>query len=133
MSEGWYSEATAPFGDRLFAAREAGGRSVAELARRIGVGDKTVRGWEDDQSEPRANRMQMLAGLLNVSLRWLMTGEGPGVAPPVDETAPGAAPDAAALAELRAEVKALRGLLRQAAEQTTRLDRRLAAVLGARK
>jgi transcriptional regulator with XRE-family HTH domain len=131
MSEGWYSEATATFGDRLCAAREAGGLSVAELARRIGVGDKTVRGWEDDQSEPRANRMQMLAGLLNVSLRWLMTGEGPGVAAPAEEA--GAPPEAAALAELRAEVRELRGLQRQAAERATRLDRRLAAVLGGRR
>jgi transcriptional regulator with XRE-family HTH domain len=132
MSEGWYSEATATFGDRLCAAREAGGLSVSELGRRIGVGDKTVRAWEDDQSEPRSNRMQMLAGLLNVSLMWLMTGEGPGVAPPGEEPARGAGVDVDALAELHAEVKALRGLIRQAGERVSRLDRQLGAALAAR-
>ena len=46
----------------------------AQLARRLGVKLATVRNWEDDRSEPRANRLQMLSGLLNVSFIWLMTG-----------------------------------------------------------
>jgi transcriptional regulator with XRE-family HTH domain len=130
MSDGWYSETRATFGDRLIAAREAAGLSAADLARRLGVADKTVRAWEDDQSEPRANRLQMLAGLLNISLMWLMTGNGPGLAEPGDESGPAGAPvaDPVAVAAMRAEVRALRGLIRQVDERVGRLDRRIAAL-----
>ena len=78
----WFSDDKATFGDRLAGAREAAGLSQEDLARRLGVKAKTIHAWEDDLSEPRANRLQMLAGLLNVSLMWLMTGNGDGVAPP---------------------------------------------------
>ncbi|MCB1338071.1 MAG: helix-turn-helix domain-containing protein [Maritimibacter sp.] len=81
----WFSEARATFGDRLAAAREAADLSQKQLARQIGVKTRTLAAWEDDLSEPRANRLQMLAGLLNVSLMWLLNGEGDGVAPPGDE------------------------------------------------
>jgi len=79
---GWYSDATATFGDRLSGAREAQGWSQTELARRLGVKLKTVCGWEDDLSEPRANKLQMLAGVLNVSIMWLLTGDGDGLEDP---------------------------------------------------
>lgn len=96
----WYSDATATFGDRLAGAREAAQLTQAQLAKRLGVKVKTVRQWEEDLSEPRANRIQMLSGLLNVSLSWLLTGVGEGI------EAPDAAPDlpgdvVAALAEMR--------------------------------
>lgn len=78
----WYSEATATFGDRLAGAREAMGLTQAQLAKRLGVKAKTLRDWEEDLSEPRANRIQMLSGILNVSLSWLMTGEGEGIDAP---------------------------------------------------
>ncbi len=81
-TDGWFSEERATFGDRLAAAREAAGLSQKMLAKRLGVKTKTVAGWENDVSEPRANRLQILAGLLNVSLMWLLNGEGDGVAPP---------------------------------------------------
>ena len=48
------------------------------MARRLGIKLKTVVAWENDWSEPRANKLQMVAGLLNVSIRWLLTGEGTG-------------------------------------------------------
>jgi transcriptional regulator with XRE-family HTH domain len=83
-----YTDTAATFGDRLAVAREAQGMTAAQLARRLGVRRDTIEAWEADRSEPRANRLQMVAGLLNVSLVWLMTGEGPGgpnlSAPPVD-------------------------------------------------
>lgn len=85
-TEDWFSEARATFGDRLAAAREAAGLSQKGLARRLGVKAKTVTAWENDLAEPRANRLQMLAGLLNVSLMWLLNGEGDGVAPPGEDT-----------------------------------------------
>ena len=77
-AQNWYSEDAATFGDRLAAAREAAGLGQKEMAERIGVKFGTYRNWEDDASEPRANRLTMLAGMLGVSMRWLMTGEGEG-------------------------------------------------------
>jgi len=74
----WYSEDAATFGDRLAAAREAAGLSQKAMAERLGVKMGTYRNWEDDASEPRANRLTLLAGMLGVSMRWLMTGEGQG-------------------------------------------------------
>ncbi|WP_159964193.1 helix-turn-helix domain-containing protein [Profundibacterium mesophilum] len=78
----WYSNETATFGDRLADARAAVGMSQEELARRLGVKLRTLDNWENDLSEPRANRLSMLSGLLNVSFRWLLTGEGEGLTPP---------------------------------------------------
>ncbi len=83
--DGWFSEESATFGDRLAAAREAVGLTQEEFSRRLGIKLKTVEAWENDMSEPRANRLQMMAGLLNVSIRWLLTGEGAGPEEP-DET-----------------------------------------------
>ncbi len=77
----WYSEKHATFGDRLAAAREHAALSQKSLARHLGVKTRTIVAWENDLSEPRANRLQMLAGLLNVSLMWLLTGQGEGVDP----------------------------------------------------
>ncbi|KIT18080.1 helix-turn-helix domain-containing protein [Jannaschia aquimarina] len=78
-SDDWFDPETTTFGDRLAGAREAAGLSQTELARRLGVKPSTMKRWEEDRAEPRANRVQMLSGLLNVSLVWLMTGEGQGV------------------------------------------------------
>lgn len=72
----WYSEEIATFGDRIAGGREALGLTQNELAHRLGVKLKTIRAWEEDLSEPRANKLQILAGILNVSIRWLLTGEG---------------------------------------------------------
>ncbi|WP_375175698.1 helix-turn-helix domain-containing protein [Pseudooceanicola sp.] len=80
----WFGADSATFGDRLAAARDAAGMSQNDLARRLGVKTSTLRAWEEDQSEPRANRLQMLSGLLGVSLPWLLTGTGEGVEPPGD-------------------------------------------------
>lgn len=63
-------------GGRLSRAREASGISTAQLARRIGVKTVTLQSWECDRSEPRANRLTILAGILNVSLSWLLYGVG---------------------------------------------------------
>ena len=71
---GWYDPEATTFGDRMTGAREASGLSQSELAKRLGVKVKTIRAWENDQSEPRANKLQMLAGLLGVSIMWLLSG-----------------------------------------------------------
>lgn len=112
----WYSNESATFGDRVAAAREAQGVTQKELARRLGVAQKTLEGWENDVAEPRANKLQMLAGILNVSMTWLLTGEGVGVdADPV-------APD---LAGLISEMRILRTDMLKSAERLGRLEKRL--------
>ncbi len=123
-ADGWYSEERATFGDRLAAAREAAGLSQKNLAKRLGVKTKTVAGWENDVSEPRANRLQMLAGLLNVSLMWLLNGEGDGVAPPGEDDP--LSKDARAIL---LEFRELKAELDATAQRLARLEKHLKRVL----
>lgn len=83
--DAYFSNDNATFGDRVAAARESLGLTQTEFAKKLGVKLKTVRGWEDDVDEPRANRLSMMAGMLNVSMRWLLTGEGEGLGAPEGE------------------------------------------------
>ena len=78
----WYGPDKATFGDRLVAAREKANLSQQDLAKRLGVKNSTIKSWENDNSDPRANRLSMLAGLLNVSITWLISAEGSGVEAP---------------------------------------------------
>jgi transcriptional regulator with XRE-family HTH domain len=96
----WFSAEVATFGDRLAAAREAAGMTQKALANRLGVRHTTVQAWENDTSEPRSNRLQMLAGMLSVSLMWLLTGRGDGLDGPPGAGAQTARADAAALQSL---------------------------------
>ncbi len=73
-------------GGRIGYARDSQNLSTAQLARRIGVTTKTLHGWETDSSAPRSNRLLMLAGLLNVSPTWLLTGAGESPVEGLDET-----------------------------------------------
>lgn len=119
-----FSDIHATFGDRLTLARETLGLSPEQLAWRLGVRRATVASWEDDRAEPRANRMQTLAGVLNVSLIWLMTGEGRGpydVAAAVRST-PGAD-------EIIAEMHDIREQHRLLGERLVKLEARLRAIL----
>ena len=123
---GWYDESQATLGDRLTAAREAAGLTLTELATRLGVRSKTLRDWENDVSEPRANRLQMLAALLGVSLRWLLTGQGDDVPAPGDP----AGNEVPALKAALGEVRRLRADLVQAAERLARLEKTLRQAQG---
>ena len=116
----WYSDEAATFGDRLAAAREAAGLSQADLAQRLGVKTKVVEHWEADAKEPRANRLQMLAGMLGVSLMWLLTGEGDGVEMP-DE----AAAEAAQVKGVLAEIRELRAAMSAMTGRLGRLEKKL--------
>jgi len=120
----WYSNEIATFGDRVAGAREALGLSQSDLAKRLGVKLKTVRGWENDLAEPRANKLQMLAGILNVSIMWLLNGEGDGLDAPGEE------------AILPADVRAMLTEIRQVktemnvmADRLGLLEKRLRATL----
>ncbi|SOC11814.1 helix-turn-helix domain-containing protein [Rhodobacter maris] len=95
----WFDEAVATFGDRLAAAREAAGLSRSDLAEKLGALPEIYCSWEDDAAMPRANQIQMLSGMLGVSLSWLLTGEGPGIPAPHEA--------AAATAEAEAELERL--------------------------
>lgn len=78
-AQDWFDPETSTFGDRVAGAREAAGMSQKQLSRRMGVKLETLRKWENDMAEPRANRLSMLSGILNVSMRWLLNGEGEGL------------------------------------------------------
>ena len=83
-TEHWFDPQATTFGDRVAGAREQAGMSQTELSKRMGIKLKTLKSWEDDLSEPRANKLSMMAGILNVSLPWLLTGEGEGLLAPSD-------------------------------------------------
>ena len=72
------SHADDTLGGRLIFAREAQKLSTAQLARRIGVKTESLSAWENDRSEPRANKLVSLAGVLNVTPTWLLCGTGDG-------------------------------------------------------
>lgn len=124
IGPGWFDAETATFGDRMAGAREAARLDQAGLAKRLGVTLKTVRAWEEDQSEPRANKLQMLAGLLGVSMMWLLTGEGDGLQSPVT-----AESDETDVDSLLIEMRALRTSQLQIAEQIGKLEKRLRRAL----
>ncbi|KIC44859.1 MAG: helix-turn-helix domain-containing protein [Ruegeria sp.] len=120
----WFGPDAATFGDRLAGAREAAGMTQSDLARRLGVKKSTIVAWENDLSEPRANRLSMMAGMVNVSIMWLLTGEGEGMDEPFDgdEEAP-------ELASVVAELRAIRGEMRSSAERAARLEKKLRLML----
>ena len=120
----WYAEDRATFGDRVAGARAGMGWTQKDLAKRLGVKLKTVTGWEDDLSEPRANKLQMLAGILNVSLMWLLTGEGEGINGPEDDIQL-----PADVKELLLQLRQLRSQMVGNIDQLGRLEKRLRATI----
>jgi HTH-type transcriptional regulator, cell division transcriptional repressor len=65
-------------GGRVSLARDALAYSLEDTARMIDVDAETLRHWENDRAAPAANQLTILAGVLQVSLSWLMTGRGHG-------------------------------------------------------
>ena len=116
----WYGQDAATFGDRVAASREQSGLTQKDLARRLGVRTSTVRNWEDDLSEPRANRLSMMAGLLNVSMMWLINGEGEGLEAPADQ-----AQGINEMADVLVEMRLMRADLLQKAEKVGRLEKQM--------
>lgn len=61
-------------GERVSEAREAIGLSLEEAAQRMAVKTATLKGWETGKTQPRPNKLQMLAGVLGVPFSWLLEG-----------------------------------------------------------
>ncbi|ETX14874.1 XRE family transcriptional regulator [Roseivivax halodurans JCM 10272] len=120
----WYGPDAATFGDRLAAAREAAGMTSEELAKRLGVKHATMQAWEADRSEPRANRLQMLSGILNVSIMWLLNGEGDGLSAPSDEGI-----ETADVRAILTDLREVRTEMKASAERVGRLEKRLRQIL----
>ncbi len=117
-----YSEGAATFGDRLALARESQNLTQEQLARRLGLRMQTIRNWESDRSEPRANKLQMLAGFPNVSMIWLLTGEGDG-GPAVRNDETKTLP--AELSALLGEIRDIRMTNVKANDRLAKLEKRL--------
>ncbi|KMK68933.1 helix-turn-helix domain-containing protein [Puniceibacterium sp. IMCC21224] len=119
----WYGPDSATFGDRLAAARDAAGMTQEELAKRLGIKPKSLQSWEEDLAEPRANRLSMMAGLLNVSMMWLMNGEGEGLSAPPED------PPEVDLRAVLTEIRGMQVELHASAERLGRLEKKLRKVL----
>ena len=119
-AQDWYGPDAATFGDRVAAAREQAGMTQGQLAKRLGVKLKTLRDWEQDISEPRANRLSMMAGLLNVSFMWLLNGEGEGVSNPEDDTT--IAPE---INDILIEIREMKATMKTQADKLGRLEKKL--------
>lgn len=99
-------------GGRLLRARDTMGLTIEDIAARMGVRRSTIQSWENDRAQPRANKLQTLAGLLGVSLSWLLHGVGAG---PMEDDA-----------ELRAEGMAINlARLRRIQQETEDLALRI--------
>ena len=115
----WYGPETATFGDRISGAREASGLTQTQLAKGLGIKLSTLKGWEQDLSEPRANKLSMMAGLLNVSVMWLLSGEGNGVDHPDTEVE--VEKD---VNEMLLEMRELKTILKSSSDRLGRLEKR---------
>ncbi len=106
-------------GERICKARDASSLSTAQLARRLGIKTSTLQSWESDRSEPRSNKLVLLAGVLNVSPTWLLVGRG---TPPISDDGPTADLDSmrVALDRIQRQAQAL-------ADEITVLQERLDA------
>jgi len=93
-------------GGRISLAREASGLTVAQVVKRLGVRAATYAAWEADRSEPRANKLVALAGILNVSPPYLLGGLG--IQPDTSSN------DEIDIATMRAQVKTLEKQLKDA-------------------
>lgn len=119
-AQDWYGPDAATFGDRVAAAREQAGMTQGQLAKRLGVKLKTLKDWEQDVSEPRANRLSMMAGLLNVSIMWLLNGEGEGVSNPEEDST--ITPE---INDILVEIREMKATMTGQAEKLGRLEKKL--------
>lgn len=99
-------------GARIIEARTNAGMSREELGLHLGVRADTVGRWERGRSSPRPNHLDRVAGVLGVSLSWLVMGWGE-------------APSNEELDEVRRELADLRRSLQDALAAIDRMERGL--------
>lgn len=63
-------------GGRISNSRKKAGLSLYMTANLLGVRPKTLQSWENDQSEPRVNKLVSLSGILGVSPTYFLAEEG---------------------------------------------------------
>lgn len=63
-------------GERIFKARQEAGLTLNLASHLAGVKGSTLRDWERDRSEPRVNKLVVLAGIFGVSPTHLLAEEG---------------------------------------------------------
>ncbi len=63
-------------GNRIERARTSKGYNITQLSQRLAVKPMTLKAWETGKSEPRANKLSTLSGLLGVNINWLLAGDG---------------------------------------------------------
>ncbi len=102
-------------GRRLAEARDAAGLSRRELADHLGVKESTIAKWESGERSPRGQRVSKLAGILGVSLSWILVGRG---------IEPHAAGDE--ITQIRAELRQARDRLDDVVSELAVIDKRLA-------
>jgi transcriptional regulator with XRE-family HTH domain len=100
-------------GGRVSQAREAADLTVSQVINRLGVRKATYLAWEADRSEPRANKLVALAGILNVSPTYLLSGLGRAAVQPLKHQQ--------IIDELRIEIEQLELTLRAANKMLSRI------------
>ncbi|MDS9949278.1 MAG: helix-turn-helix transcriptional regulator [Planktomarina sp.] len=115
----WFGPDAATFGDRVVGARENSNMTQGQLSRRLGIKLTTLQAWEEDRSEPRANKLQMLSGMLNVSLPWLLSGQGIGPDEPIQE------PVQNDISIILLEMRSIKTQMNQTADRLSRLEKQL--------
>ena len=115
----WFGPDAATFGDRVVGARENSNMTQGQLSRRLGIKLATLQAWEEDRSEPRANKLQMLSGMLNVSLPWLLSGQGIGPDEPIQ------APVQNDISIILLEMRSIKTQMNQTADRLSRLEKQL--------
>ncbi len=103
-------------GGRIVYAREAQDLTTAQLARRLGIKTETLQEWETDRAEPRSNRLLTLAGMLNVSPTWLLTGAGESPVDALTETE---------MMHIRESIERMRAQVLAVADELEQLRKRL--------
>jgi len=110
-------EPTAGIGARITQARQAKNYSLNKLATALGVHADTLADWEHNRTEPRAQKLMLLAGVLNVNMAWLLEGS--------DEFAPDPASPAAQRAAVKGEIAEIRRSLNGLADRLEALEGRM--------
>ncbi len=112
------TEAAGRVGERIRNARRARGMTQADLAEAVGVSRSAVAQWETDRAGQVRGNLSRIAGVLGVSVQFLLDGN----AGRVDGEVPRNATELALLRLYRACTEADRALLLRTARRLARID-----------